>query len=424
MATNTYVALATQTLNSAVSSVTFSSIPQGYTDLRIVYSGTGSTTIPFALRFNGDSGSNYSYTILYGSGSSAASTRGSNQAEGYLGNVWTDQNTIIVDIMNYSNTTTYKTQISRANSAGNRVAAWVNLWRSTAAITEILVTATGGGTYQAGSTFTIYGIANADNFNKANGGVIVEDSTYMYHIFGGSGTFTPKEAITADILVIAGGGGGGNFGGGGGGAGGLLGFTSQSLTATNYTVTVGAGGAGAAANSALYGVAGSNSQFGALTACVGGGRGGGRATSSPGTTGGSGGGNAYSLGSLAGTSGQGYAGGAGTANGGGGGGGAGEAGNTDAVQGSGGDGVSTYSSWGAATGLGQNISGTYWFAGGGGGWGDNAVGGTGGDGGGGTGSSSATPSGMANTGGGGGATSQTIAAGNGGSGVVIIRYPK
>jgi hypothetical protein len=157
----TYEPIATTTLGSSQGTVTFSSIPSTYTDLRLIYTGTGSTTIPFALRFNGDSGSNYSYTLLYGTGSSDLSARGSGQAEGYVGNVWTDQNTITVEIQNYSNTTTYKTQISRANSAGNRVAAWVNLWRSTAAINEILITATAGGTYEPGSTFTLYGIESA-----------------------------------------------------------------------------------------------------------------------------------------------------------------------------------------------------------------------------------------------------------------------
>jgi hypothetical protein len=434
MPTNTYVALDKVTVGTATPSITFSSISQAYTDLVVVISApTSSDGATPQFRFNGDTATNYSNTFLEGSGTSATSSRESNQTNIQLsfnvGGNSTNPSTSIVHIMNYSNTTTFKTLLARWNSASGGTypgtAATVGLWRKTPEAISSMEIFVATGNFAVGSTFSLYGIkADANSTTKATGGVISSDATYYYHTFGMSGTFTPSQSLTADVLVIAGGGGGGNFGGGGGGAGGLLGFTSQSLTATGYTVTVGAGGPGGAANSALYGTAGSNSQFGGLTACVGGGRGGGRATSSPGTTGGSGGGNAYSLGSLAGTSGQGYAGGAGTANGGGGGGGAGEAGNTDAVQGSGGDGVSTYSSWGAATNLGQNISGTYWFAGGGGGWGDNGVGGTGGDGGGGTGSSSATPSGMAFTGSGGGSTSQSINAGNGGSGVVIVRYLK
>lgn len=439
MATNTYVALDTRTVSADVASVDFTNISGAYTDLVVVASVRGATHL-YARVGNGTlDTANYSVTGIYGrdvsgSGQSGAE-RYSNQAYlrmtpfTYVPSATSTSGTVVMNFQNYSNTTTRKSILVRSagvgasNYGGTELSSL--LWNSTSAINAISFYIQSGNIL-AGSTFTIYGVANADKFNKANGGVISEDSTYVYHTFGSTGTFTPKEALTADILVIAGGGGGGNFGGGGGGAGGLLAHTSQSLTATSYTVTVGSGGAGGAANSALYGTAGGNSQFGALTASVGGGRGGGRATSSPGTTGGSGGGNAYSLGSLAGTSGQGYAGGAGTAGGGGGGGGAGEAGNTDAVQGSGGDGVSTYSSWYPVTLFGENVGGSYYLAGGGGGWGDNAIGGIGGDGGGGTGTSSTSVrrDGLVSTGSGGGATSQSIAGGNGGSGVVIVRYAK
>ena len=48
-----------------------------------------------------------------------------------------------------------------------------------------------------------------DNSSKANGGNrIVSDGTYWYHVFTGSGTFVPKQAITVNFLVIAGGGAG------------------------------------------------------------------------------------------------------------------------------------------------------------------------------------------------------------------------
>ena len=69
-------------------------------------------------------------------------------------------------------------------------------------------------------------------------------------------------ALDVQLLVIAGG-ASGRYGGGG--AGGLLNFTSETLfIGTNYSVTIGAGGAVVAD--------GSNSQFGSLTAAVGGGQ--------------------------------------------------------------------------------------------------------------------------------------------------------
>jgi len=220
------------------------------------------------------------------------------------------------------------------------------------------------------------------------------------------------SAIQADVLVIAGGGGGGyegvSTGAGGGGAGGFLESTGFGLNlSTNYTVSVGSGGALTAQ--------GDNSVFASLTA-IGGGRAGYRGTQDPalfetGGNGGSGGGAASIAGRAAGTgtAGQGFNGGTGDQGGnfpvtyyGGGGGGASEAGNTNG-NGHGGDGKSS-SITGVAT--------TY--AGGGGGAAGTGTGTVpGGSGGGGNEGSAGT----ANTGGGGGARS------TGGSGIVIVRYP-
>ena len=58
---STYTPIATQTLGSAAASVTFSSIPQGYTDLVLVdnvKSASGAGDSELDVRFNGDSGSN------------------------------------------------------------------------------------------------------------------------------------------------------------------------------------------------------------------------------------------------------------------------------------------------------------------------------------------------------------------------------
>ena len=76
---STEVAIATQTLGSATASITFSSIPSTYTDLRIVFSGTGATVLNLKVRFNGDSASNYSQTNLQGLGYSVQSSRASTQ---------------------------------------------------------------------------------------------------------------------------------------------------------------------------------------------------------------------------------------------------------------------------------------------------------------------------------------------------------
>lgn len=439
MATNTYVALATQTLGSAVSSVTFSSIPQGYTDLVMVASvGASSSGQGLTYQLNGDTGSNYSVTGLRGNGSSASSFRQSNNTEVIVSNFseppTTGTGTYIVNFQNYSNTATYKTSISRGNAAAGGVDTFAGLWRSTAAITSVLIKISSG-TMNIGSTFTVYGIKawSGETGTKATGGYVYTDSTYCYHAFQYSGTFTPTQSLTADILVVGGGGGSSGNWGGGGGAGGFLAFTSQSLTATPYTCTVGAGGAGAQYTP----TSGGNSVFGALTTAVGGGNGGSAATAGGGT-GGSGGGGTYDTSAGNGTSGQGNAGGTGQLGGGGnarggGGGGAGAAGGAANASIAGAGGVGIYSTFtdaiGAATGLGDYVASHYYFAGGGGGGGANSTtenSNIGGYGGGGNGNRTAPASGKAGTGGGGGggAGNALPVGGAGGSGIVIIRYPK
>jgi len=440
MATNTYVALDLKTVTSAVSSVTFTSIPSTYTDLVLVVNALGvGTNVDenCSIQLNGDTGSNYSTTRIRGNGSAASSDRDTSATSAIAGIITvksTDDNTrcnFTVNFQNYANTTTYKTWLSRSNSAAYNVQAMANLWRSTSAINSIKFQINSNN-FAVGSTFSLYGIkAEGASGTKATGGAIYSDSTYFYHVFGATGTFTPTQSLTADVLVVAGGGGSGRYYGGGAGAGGLTYYASQSLTATGYTCTVGAGGSAGTASTGSSGTQGSNSQFGALTASVGGGLSGGSNSGAvnggTGGSGGGGGGTGSGTGGAA-TSGQGYAGSAGSSgNAGGGGGGAGGAAGAASSNngGDGGVGSSTYSSWGVATGVGQNVSGTYYLAGGGGGSGAFHLG-TGGYGGGGLGGNDSYRGydGSANTGGGGGGGSSVQVAGAGGSGVIIVRYAK
>ena len=166
---STYEKIATTTLGSAAASYTFSSIIGTYTDLVVVASCTSAndgTALQF--RFNSDSGSNYSNTFLEGSGSSATSSRESNQTAikiSYnVGNNSTNPSASIISINNYSNSTTNKTLLARWNSATGGTypgtSAAVGLWRNTAAITAIEIFM-GSGNINAGSTFTLYGIKSA-----------------------------------------------------------------------------------------------------------------------------------------------------------------------------------------------------------------------------------------------------------------------
>ena len=454
MATNTYVALDTKTLTSNAASVIFTSINQGYTDLVLVCnSGQVTADTSYNLRVGAsntiDTGSNYSDTALNSNGSTASSYRNSSSSRILPAgsNSSSISDNLIFHIQNYSNTTTYKTVLSRANVPGFRVVATVSLWRNTAAINTLEIY--GGSNLLSDSTFTLYGIANSNiGAPKAFGGTITQDATYTYHTFGASGTFTPQQTLVCDYLVVGGGGGGGgtlnpspSFPGGGGGAGGLQSATGQTVSAGSYTVTIGAG-------SAMQGT-GTDTSLGSLLTSAGGGRGVEGNYVSNGGSGGSGGGGGgnRSAGSTGGTasSGQGSNGGDGVYNAsgnyaGGGGGGKTSAGATAvaASAGNGGGGTADFTTWGAVTGTGQNVGGTYYYAGGGGGAAQKTAstaitGGSGGNGGGGagaitggaTGGSGSTTgaAGIINTGGGGGGNANsTTGSGSGGSGIVIIRY--
>jgi len=169
---NTYTPIATQTLGTTAASVTFSSISGAYTDLVLVmtYRSTRSAVYAYPIvRFNGDSGSNYSTTYLYGDGSSAVSARAANQSSinvyEAIGNNAASgtYGQINMSIQNYSNSTTYKTVLSRGGSSQTSavVATQSSLWRSTSAITSIVIADGNSFDIMAGSTFSLYGIAAA-----------------------------------------------------------------------------------------------------------------------------------------------------------------------------------------------------------------------------------------------------------------------
>lgn len=163
--TSTEVALATTTLSSAAASITFSSIPSTYTDLRLVMGGTITTTgeKPY-IRFNSDSGSNYSHTSIYGNGTDAESFRQSNitYLNSSYGGDWNSTNPsfFTLDIFSYAgstNKTTLHTFSGDKNGSGY-VARVVGLWRSTSALNDIYIFASGSDTFKTGTTATLYGI--------------------------------------------------------------------------------------------------------------------------------------------------------------------------------------------------------------------------------------------------------------------------
>ena len=442
--------IAKQTVGSGgAASVTFSSIPQTFTDLKVVCSARASADMTYAVTFNG-SATSYSGISLRGSGAATASYSTTAYAYGstavglgYVNNVASTFTNCEIYIPNYTSSNNKSFSADNVQEQNTASPVYANLtaglWSNSAAITSVGLK-TESGTFTEFSEFTLYGISSSSTQNQTTpsaigGDVITTDGTYWYHQFLYSGTFTPLKNLTCDYLVVAGGGGGnggtsGSQVGGGGGAGGLR----STVTATGgggsletalallsniaYTATVGAGGNGGAGGSnTSTGVQGSDSIFSTITS-VGGGR-------APGGTGGSGGGGNYGPNSGVTTGGtrtvnQGFAGGDGNLASpfrGGGGGGAGAVGATGLASGNGGNGVAT------------SISGTSVTYAGGGGASATLTGatrGTGGTGGGGNGGSdnNVGANGSANlgSGGGGGAEVGSRAGGNGGSGIIIVRY--
>lgn len=168
----TYENIATTTLGSSQANIDFTNIPGTFTDLVVIATlkraAAGALDANIRVGNNSfDTGSNYSTTLLYGTGSAAGSTRFANQTSilaDYYGSVNdTNEHIAIYQFMNYSNTTTNKTVIIRANRASSGVDAIVGLWRSTSAINQIRITLDLGGAQlmASGSTITLYGIKAA-----------------------------------------------------------------------------------------------------------------------------------------------------------------------------------------------------------------------------------------------------------------------
>ncbi len=148
---------------SAAANVEFTSISGSFTDLVLVYHLTHSVgNEDIWLRYNSDTGSNYSATILSGTGSAAQSARLSNQNKALL-----DYNAIpgtsayamgVVQIMSYSNANVFTTALSGAARAGTGVDRVVSLWRNTNAVTTVTLLP-GAGTITG--TVNLYGVKAA-----------------------------------------------------------------------------------------------------------------------------------------------------------------------------------------------------------------------------------------------------------------------
>jgi hypothetical protein len=458
--------------------ISFTNVPQTYSDLYVVLSLRGDLNNPqigHLIRLNNDSAANYSSRRLVGTGSAASSASESGSTSIYGGQApavtstsSTFGNTLIY-IPNYTASTTKSLSIEATREINN-IATFMCLiagaWSGTAAINEIDIVCESGNWAQYSSA-SLYGIKRGSDGKTevASGGVVTTSGGYTIHTFNTSGTFVANKTLQVEYLVVGAGGGGGRGtqgdggvggggnGGGGGGAGGYRssvvgelsggGATAESsmqlAAGQSYLVTVGAGGAG----SNTWNIPGSNGSDSSFLNVVSLGGGGGTSWTGHngvlrlGSPGGSGGGTVgyyEPAGAVAlGTSGQGTSGGrpnpsGSNAGGGGGAGAAGEIFSFAQNYGRGGNG---------GNGITSSINGTSVARGGGGGGGpysgaggtfNGGSGGTGGGGAGASGYTSGNPTaGTTNSGGGGGGgrggDNYSGGGAAGGSGIVIIRYP-
>jgi hypothetical protein len=156
---STYSTIATVTLGSAAASHTFSSIPGTYTDLVLI--AAPNTSLPnLNLYFNSDTSALYSNTGLWGLGSGNGGSGRDINSNYFFGTYSTGTPFQKWNIMNYSNTNTFKPILLRVDDTGLVTGMQSGVYRSTNAITSITLIP-GSGNLPSGFTASLYGIAAA-----------------------------------------------------------------------------------------------------------------------------------------------------------------------------------------------------------------------------------------------------------------------
>jgi hypothetical protein len=305
-------------------------------DLVLVVSGSSTRTNSprdnIKLQFNSVT-SGYSYKLLEGTGSSAASSGLSSQAQilithglstsasGLSSNFGSARITVS-DYSSSNKKVVSSEQTAIRDSTDSHSAIQASLSTITTGITSIYLSPENGD-FVENSTASLYLVTNADAAGattpspSATGGTITISGGYWYHTFTSSGTFTPTTTLSCDYVVVGGGGGGWT---GGGGGGNVVTGSDSAMNTEGKTVTIGSGGAGGRGASGsgcggddYYPFATNGNQSSLVTTNNstitggGGGFGGGKgSTYTAGSTGGSGGGGFYTnTGDYAGSSGNG-----------------------------------------------------------------------------------------------------------------------
>ena len=162
---SSYESIATVSVGSGgQSSIDFTSIPSTYKHLQIRYIARGSILTNSLIQFNADTGSNYSWHVLYGTGASALAAGGGTNSFMYASNIASATSNFtggVIDILDYASTSKYKTMRTLggydANGSGE-IGLFSGSWQNTNAITSIKLYPNSSGTYSQYTQFALYGI--------------------------------------------------------------------------------------------------------------------------------------------------------------------------------------------------------------------------------------------------------------------------
>lgn len=157
MPTPTFTPLATTTTVGTVSTIDIANIPALYNYMQLKISGPLATSKTFSIRFNGDTGSNYSWGRM---GATTSTTFSSTAATSLIeiGSVGTDGQ-IIADLLGVGSVAYQFPTVNAKNSwmQNNQVMQYGGYWRSEAVVNQITIIPSGG-SVGAGLTVSLYGI--------------------------------------------------------------------------------------------------------------------------------------------------------------------------------------------------------------------------------------------------------------------------
>lgn len=168
-----FEAIASTTLSSATSTITFSSIPDTYQHLQLRVYGktntTGTTSQNMAVRLNSDTGTNYAWHIVYGEGSTSVTDKQNSDTQHLFGNFLTADATnrfsvLIMDILDYKSTNKNKVMRSLTGFDNNGSGmAWFTsgLWISTSAVTSLTIKQYGSSNLASGTVASLYGLRSS-----------------------------------------------------------------------------------------------------------------------------------------------------------------------------------------------------------------------------------------------------------------------